>query len=120
MRLIPETPMACSPEFIDFVCSQLSAVGTVRARKMMGDYVIYVDEKCVVVACDEVCYVKKLPEIAELMADAECACPYDGAREHYILDIEHRDHAQRVVAVLRDVLPYPKPRRKKQAPSASR
>lgn len=105
--------MACSPEFIDFVCSQLSAVGTVRARKMMGDYVIYVDEKCVVVACDEVCYVKKLPELASLMADAECACPYDGAREHYILDIEHRDHAERVVSVLRDVLPYPKPRRKK-------
>ena len=100
--------MACSKDFIDFVCSQLSAVGEVCSRKMMGDYVIYVDEKCVITACDEVCYVKKLPELAELMAEAECGCPYEGAKEHYILDIEHREHAVKVVTILRDVLPYPK------------
>ena len=104
--------MACSKDFIDFVCSQLSAVGEVRSRKMMGDYVIYVDEKCVITACDEVCYVKKLPELAELMAEAECGCPYEGAKEHYILDIEHREHAVKVVTILRDVLPYPKKRKK--------
>ena len=100
--------MACSKDYIDFVCSQLSAVGEVRSRKMMGDYVIYVDEKCVITACDEVCYVKKLPELAELMAEAECGCPYEGAKEHYILDIEHMEHAVKVVTILRDVLPYPK------------
>lgn len=105
--------MACSQEYIDFVCSQLDAAGVVRARKMMGDYVIYVDEKCVIVACDEVCYVKKIPELAELMSDAECAFPYDGAKEHYILDIEHKEHALKVVTVLRDVLPYPKSKKKK-------
>lgn len=101
----------CSPEYIEFVCSQLEGLGVVRSRKMMGDYVIYVDEKCVITACDEVCYVKKLPELADLMADAECGHPYEGAREHYILDIEHREHVQRVVSVLRDVLPYPKKRK---------
>ena len=101
----------CSTEYIDFVCSQLEGLGVVRARKMMGDYVIYVDEKCVITACDEVCYVKQIPELAPLMAEAECGRPYEGAREHYILDIEHREHAQRVVSVLRDVLPYPKKRK---------
>lgn len=104
--------MACTPEFIDFVCQQLSAVGIVRARKMMGDYVIYVDEKCVITACDGICYVKKLPELAELMSDAECGYPYNGAKEHYILDVEHRDLALRVVTLLRDKLPYPKAKKK--------
>ena len=44
----------CSPEYIEFVCAQLEGLGAVRSRKMMGDYVIYVDEKCVITACDEV------------------------------------------------------------------
>lgn len=107
--------MPSSPDFIDFVCSQLAAVGTVRARKMMGDYVIYVDEKCVILACDGQCFVKKIPEIAHLMGEAECGFPYDGAREHYILDVDHRQHAERVVAILRDTLPYPKRRSRQKA-----
>lgn len=106
--------MPCTSDYIDFVCSQLEAVGTVRARKMMGDYVIYVDEKCVITACDGQCFVKKVPEIAHLMTDAECGCPYNGAKEHYILDIAHRSHAERVVAILRDTLPYPKQRTRKK------
>lgn len=105
--------MACSQDYIEFVCSQLSSLGVVRSRKMMGDYVIYVDEKCVIIACDEVCYVKKIPELAELMANAECGYPYDGAKEHYILDIEHKEHALKVITILRDVLPYPKQKKKK-------
>ena len=105
--------MACSQDYIEFVCSQLSSLGEVRSRKMMGDYVIYVDEKCVIIACDEVCYVKKIPELVELMAEAECGYPYDGAKEHYILDIEHKEHVLKVVSLLRDVLPYPKQKKKK-------
>lgn len=100
--------MACTPEYIDFVCSQLAPIGQVRARKMMGDYVIYVDEKCVITACDNQCYVKQLPEVAKLMTDAERGVPYEGAKEHFILDIEHGDQARRIVTLLRDLLPYPK------------
>lgn len=105
--------MACSQDYIEFVCSQLASVGIVRPRRMMGDYVVYIDEKCVILACDELCYVKKLPELAELMAEAECGFPYPGAKEHYILDIEHRELAERVVGILRDILPYPTPKKKK-------
>lgn len=103
--------MPCTQDYIDFVCAQLAEAGTVRYRKMMGDYVIYVDEKCVITACDGLCYVKKLPELDTLMANAECGFPYEGAKEHYILDIEHRSHAVAVVRVLRDTLPYPKKRK---------
>lgn len=103
----------CTPEYIEYVCSRLSAVGIVRSRRMMGDYVIYVDEKCVITACDGQCYVKKIPELAALMAEAECGRPYPGASEHYILDIDHADHACQVVTILRDVLPYPKKRKTK-------
>ncbi len=43
--------MACTSEFIEFICDALAPLGEVRSRKMMGDYVIYVNEKCVITAC---------------------------------------------------------------------
>lgn len=100
--------MACSQNYIDFVCSQLRGSGVIRTRKMFGDWCIYVDEKAVILACDEQCYVKKHQAIEDLMQDAQVGFPYDGAKEHYILDIEHSDKAKLVVSRLLEVLPYPK------------
>ncbi len=36
--------MACSTDFIEFICDVLAPLGEVRSRKMMGDDVIYVNE----------------------------------------------------------------------------
>lgn len=103
--------MACSQDYIDFVCSQLSGVGVVRTRKMFGDWCIYVDEKPVILACDEQCFVKKHDAIVDLMQDAQTGFPYEGAKIHYILDIEHAETARKVVQRLLEVLPYPKTRK---------
>ena len=100
--------MACSKEYIDFLCSQLQNIGVVRPKKMFGDWCIYVDEKPVILACDEICYVKKHEAIADLMQGAECGFPYDGAKEHYILDIDHCEAMLPVIKKLVEVLPYPK------------
>lgn len=100
--------MACTTEYIEFVCSQLQGAGVIRARKMFGDWCIYIDEKPIILACDNLCYVKKHSVIAELMNDALTGHPYDGAKEHYILDIEHPDMANKIVKTLLPVIPYPK------------
>lgn len=104
--------MACSTEFIKFVCEALAPLGDVRSRKMMGEYVIYVNEKCVITACDNTAFVKKLPCIAELMTDAESGCPYKGAREAYILDLQDRKKALKVIEALWKDLPFPKSKKK--------
>lgn len=104
--------MACSAEFIEFVCDVLAPLGEVRSRKMMGDYVIYVNGKCVITACDNTAFVKKLPCIAELMADAETGCAYQGAKEGYILDFLDRRKALKVIETLWEELPFPKSRKK--------
>jgi len=79
--------MACSTDFIEFICDVPAPLGEVRSHKMMGDYVIYVNDKCVITACDNTAFVKKLPCIAELMADAETGCAYKGAKEGYNLSL---------------------------------
>lgn len=106
--------MACTTDYIEFVCSQLNGVGIIRSKKMFGDWLIYIDEKPVILACDNICYVKELPVIAELMTGADTGFPYDGAKEHYILDIEHRDKAIEIIETLLPAIPYPKKKKKKK------
>lgn len=104
--------MACTTDFIDFVCSQLEGVGIIRTRKMFGDWMIYIDEKPIILACDNICYVKMLPAISDMIQDAQTGYPYKGAKEHYILDIEHKDEAIPVVQALLPLIPYPKKKKK--------
>ena len=104
--------MACSIEFIESICRILAPLGETRSRKMMGDYVIYVNGKCVMTACDNIAYVKKLPCIADLMADAECGCPYEGAKEAYIIDFTDNHRVITVIETLWDKLPFPKSKKK--------
>ena len=46
--------MASNIEFVEFVCSQLQELGHIRYRKMFGDYMIYVNEKTVILLCDNI------------------------------------------------------------------
>lgn len=105
--------MACNTDFIESICTALSPLGEVTARKMMGDYIIYLNGKSVITACDNIAFVKKLPCIAPLMSDAESGSPYPGAKEAYILDVTDRRKTLKVVETLWEALPLPKPRKKR-------
>lgn len=104
--------MACSSDFITFICDMLVPLGEVRSRKMMGDYIIYVNGKCVITACNNQAYVKKLPCPDELMADAETGCAYEGTKEGYILDLHDQTKALKAMATLWEELPFPKSKKK--------
>ena len=105
--------MSTSKEYIAFVCDQLAGIPDVTYKKMFGEYMVYVNDKPVLLVCDNTVFVKIVPELAALMADAERGLPYEGAKEHYILDIDDTDLARQVVAVLETVTPLPKPKKKK-------
>ena len=105
--------MATSADYLTFVLEKLPPLGVVRSRKMFGEYMVYVNDKPVLLVCDNTVFVKIVPELAALMADAERGLPYEGAKEHYILDIDDTDLARQVVAVLEAVTPLPKPKKKK-------
>ena len=104
--------MATSEEYIEFICEQILDVGTVRFKKMFGEYIIYVNDKPVLLVCDSTVYVKKLDCLDELMREADKGYPYKGAKEHYILDVENTDFCKEVVEILEQVTPIPKPKKK--------
>jgi hypothetical protein len=58
-------------------------------------------------------FVKILPCLDGLMSNAERGFPYDGAKEHYILDIDSAELTKAVVAALETVTSLPMPRKKK-------
>ena len=78
--------MASSPEFVNYVCEQLEGAGAIRFRKMFGEYTVYVNDKPVVMICDDTVYMKQPPCLAQLLAERPTGAPYQGAKEHYILD----------------------------------
>jgi TfoX/Sxy family transcriptional regulator of competence genes len=105
--------MATSLDFVEYVCEQISGVGTIRYRKMFGEYMVYVNEKPLLLVCDNTVFIKELDCVSEIMKDADKGFPYDGAKEHYILDIDDSELSKEVITILDSVIPVPKPKRKK-------
>ena len=105
--------MATTLEYIEYVAAQAEGCGVVRYRKMFGEYMVYVNDKPILLVCDNSVYVKILSCLDGLMAEAERGFPYDGAKEHYILDIDDRELTQAAIAALEAVTPIPKPKKKK-------
>ena len=103
--------MATTQEYIEYVCEQIAGVGEIRYKKMFGEYMIYVNNKPVIIVCDSTVYVKQLPEIHTLMEGAATGFPYKGAKQHYILDIDNREFCKKVVIELEKVTPLPKPKK---------
>ncbi|MGL4606640.1 MAG: DUF1801 domain-containing protein [Eubacteriaceae bacterium] len=106
--------MGTSVEFIEYVCDQIEGIGSIRYRKMFGEYMVYVNDKPVLLVCDNVVYVKQLESIAEKMKEAPKGFPYNGAKEHYILEIDNREFSQEIILMLEKEIPIPKPRKPKK------
>lgn len=105
--------MACNLDFVKFVCEQIESCGLVRYRKMFGDYMVYVNDKPVLLLCDNTVYAKMHPALEEMLGENEIGTPYDGAKPHYILDADDAEQLREVVCILEPLTPLPKSRKKK-------
>lgn len=106
--------MASTMGFTEFVMEQLEGVGVLRYRKMFGEYCVYVNEKPIVLICDDRVYLKMVPELEGLMSGAETGVPYEGASERYVVDVDDRELMREAVRILEDVTPLPRPKKKRQ------
>ena len=79
---------------------------------MFGEYMVYLNDKPILMLCDNTVFVKKLPVLDEIMANSPCGCPYEGEKESYLLDIEDRDLTERVLTLAEAATSVPKPRKK--------
>jgi TfoX/Sxy family transcriptional regulator of competence genes len=50
--------MATTADFIEYVCDQISGIGAVRCKKMFGEYMVYINEKPILLVCDNTAFCK--------------------------------------------------------------
>ena len=106
--------MATTKDYIEYVCERLHGAGGLRYRKMFGEYMVYVNDKPVLLVCDNTVFVKIVPELAALMADAERGLPYEGAKEMLLVDeVDNKEFLTGLFNAMYDELPAPKPKKRK-------
>lgn len=84
--------MASHKDFVEYVAEQLREAGSIRSRKMFGEYGLYCDEVFFAVICDDQLFIKVTPQGEAAFPDLPKAPPYEGARDSFLVeDIEDRE-----------------------------
>lgn len=78
--------MASSKEYLDFILEQLSGLDGIRYRAMMGEYIIYFQDKIAGGIYDNRFLVKPTKSAKALMPDAPLESPYAGAKEMLLVE----------------------------------
>ena len=65
---------------------ELSGLGELSSRAMMGEYILYYRGKVFGGIYDDRLLVKPVPVAVKMMPDAEMEPPYDGAKEMILVD----------------------------------
>lgn len=107
--------MATSKEFHDYVVENLHRAGNVTARKMMGEYCIYYQEKLIGDICDNCLFLKPTESVLRLMPDADRAYPYEGSKTLMVVveDVENTELMIEVLSEMYKELPEPKKKTKR-------
>lgn len=105
--------MAATKDYLDFVCMQLEGIRGVDYKRMFGEYQIYVNDRPVLLVCDNTVFVKNHPALAHLLAEAPEGLPYPGAKPQKILDVEDRALTAQVLEILERVTPVSRRRAQK-------
>ena len=84
--------MASHMDFVDYVAEQLREVGTIRSRKMFGEYGLYCDDVFFAVICDDQFFVKVTAAGEAAFPNLPKAPPYEGAKDSFLVeDVENRE-----------------------------
>jgi len=111
--------MATSERTIAFLLDQLREVRDVSARKMFGEYALYVRDKVVALVCDDQLFVK-LTDAGRALVGARFkeGFAYPGAKASLLVSADDLEDAERLAELVRvtdAALPAPKPKAKSKA-----
>lgn len=81
--------MSTSQTTIDFLLDQLGACGPVTARKMFGEYCLYLAGRPVGLVCDNQLFLKNTQAGRALMSEVREGAPYPGAKPHLCITADH-------------------------------
>ncbi len=101
--------MASSKDYVNYIMEQLSDIGDISCRAMMGEYVIYYRDKVVGGIYDDRFLVKPTESAKAMMPDAESEFPYEGAKAMLLVDdVEDREFLRELLEATYPEQPAPK------------
>lgn len=101
--------MASSKEYLNFILEQLSELGDISYRAMMGEYIIYYRGKIMGGIYDDRFLVKPVESAVAMMPNADMELPYEGAKEMLLVDdVENKEFLRRLLETMYGELPAPK------------
>jgi len=113
--------MATSPDTIDFILDQLSSLPRVAARKMFGEYALYVGDGVAALVCDDTLFVKITEEGKEFVGERYMeGFAYPGAKASMQIEseyLEDREWLVELMSITSEHLPPPKPKKPRRDPS---
>jgi DNA transformation protein and related proteins len=104
--------MATKASTAEFLMEQLGS--GVTAKKMFGEYGLYLEGKMFAMVCDDQLFVKPTPSGRAFLGQVQEAAPYPGAKDAFVIPAERWDDAQwlaELAAITARELPNPKGKR---------
>lgn len=107
--------MGTKKEFVDFVLDQIETEGIVEAKKMFGEYALYVNGKIVALICDDKLFIKPTLSGRTYIKNVVESAPYEGAKPSFLIEdkIEDRKWLSELIKITYNELPEPKLKKKK-------
>ena len=108
--------MSTSQSTVDFICAQSGLAQRISARKMFGEFALYVDGRVVALVCDDTLFVKPTAPGKTLLGRTDDQPPYPGATSHFCIteQLDDRDLLGRLLLATAEALPVPKPKATKK------
>lgn len=101
--------MASTKEYLYFVLDQLSKLDNITYKQMMGEYIIYYNDKIIGGIYDNRFLVKPVKSAISMMQDAVYEKPYVGAKEMLLVDnLKNKRWLKKLVESMYDELPFRK------------
>jgi TfoX/Sxy family transcriptional regulator of competence genes len=112
--------MGTKASTVEFLLEQLGPA--VTAKKMFGEYGLYLDGKMFALVCDDQLFVKLTPAGKELLGEVEEGPPYPGAKNAFIIPGERWDDAAWLAELAKHTareLPDPQQKRAAKRPAGA-
>ncbi len=112
--------MATSDSTIEYLLDQLRTVPTAQAKKMFGEYCLYVDGKPVALVCNDTLYLKPSTAVLAVPPNCQMGEPFSRAKPHPILGADVLENHALLAQILTQTaaaLPLPKLKKPKTEPT---
>ena len=101
--------MASSKDYLNFILEQLSELDGITYRAMMGEFIIYYQNKIIGGIYDDRFLVKDVRSARELMPDSPLELPYDGAKKMILVtEVDDKDFLNNLITSVYEELPAKK------------